>query len=108
MAFKFKRKNGKEVTLLNPAEKARKFARELKDNLRETNDGRVKTDKHGNAFLSKEARAYRAGYLDSRRDGAKAWKHNKKKRERGERQNMYEGLFGDPNAKVHSRKRSKF
>ena len=72
-------KKGKTLRFLNPAEKARKFANELSTGIRKTNDGRYKADKNGDVGLTKEGRAYRAGYLDARKDGAKAWKHNQKK-----------------------------
>ena len=80
MAVKVTRKNGRQVTLLNPAEKATKFANELATGIRKTNNGDYKADKHGDVGLSKEQRAYRSGYLDARRDNAKAYKHNQKKR----------------------------
>ena len=80
MAVKVRSRNGKEVTLLNPAEKAAKFAGELRTGIRKTNDGRYKADKHGEVGLSKEGRAYRAGYLDARADSAAAYKHSRKKR----------------------------
>lgn len=48
MAFKFKTKKGKEVTLLNPSEKGRKFAEELRYGVRLTNDFSTKRDKDGN------------------------------------------------------------
>ena len=72
-------KNGKTFTLLNPAEKARKFANELSTGIRKTNAGDYKPDKNGDVGLSAQGRAYRAGYLDARKDSAKAWKHKQKK-----------------------------
>ena len=80
MAVKVTRKDGKQITLLNPSEKATKFANELATGIRKTNDGNYKPDKFGDVGLSKEQRAYRSGYLDARKDSAKAWKHNQKKR----------------------------
>ena len=68
-------KSGKVVTYLNPAEKAAKAARELKDNRKYTNDGSVKS----NAPLTKEERAWRAGYLDSQKASTKAFKSQQKK-----------------------------
>ena len=38
MAMKVINKKGQEITLLNPAEKGGKFAAELKNNMRYTND----------------------------------------------------------------------
>ena len=75
----FNKKTGKEVVLLNPSEKAGKFANELKTGIRKTNNGEYKADKNGDVGLSVQGRAYRAGYLDARKDNAKAFKHNKKK-----------------------------
>ena len=80
MAFKTKNRKGFEVTLLNPSEKAAKYAGELRTGIRKTNDGKYKPDKNGDVGLSKEGRAYRAGYLDARKDSAKAYKHNLKKK----------------------------
>ena len=66
--FRILRSNGKTITLLNPAEKGEKFADELRMNTHYTNDNRIKADKNGNASLTKVQRAYRSGYLDSRKD----------------------------------------
>lgn len=72
---KVKRRNGKTVTLLNPAEKGNKYALELRCNVHCTNYGDVKLDKNGKVRkLSKTSRAYRAGYLASRKDSAGAYK----------------------------------
>lgn len=72
---KVKRRNGKTVTLLNPAEKGNKYALELRCNVHCTNYGDVKLDKNGKVRkLSKTSRAYRAGYLSSRKDSANAYK----------------------------------
>lgn len=80
MAVTVQNKKGDFIKLLNPSEKAEKFADELKTGMRYTNDGRLKADKNGDVGLSKTQRAYRSGYLDARKDNAKAHKHNKKKR----------------------------
>ena len=78
---KVKQKNGFEVTLLNPNEKGRKYADELANGVKQTNNGLLKTDSLGKPVrLSKEQKAYRAGYLDARNDNAKAFNHNKKKK----------------------------
>lgn len=80
MAVKVRGRNGKEVTLLNPAEKAAKFARELKVGFARTNDGLPKLDKnHSQTRLTAEQRAYRSGYLAARKDSAAAYKHSLKK-----------------------------
>lgn len=68
-------RKGKTITLLNPAEKGRKFAKELKQGLKRTNTGSFKLDKNKKGIrLNKEERAYRAGYLDSRKDSARCYK----------------------------------
>ena len=78
---KIKTRKGKEITVLNPSAKGLKFATELKNDTKFTNSGDPKLDANGGAVgLSKEERAYRSGYLDSRKDSAKAYNYNKKKR----------------------------
>jgi hypothetical protein len=73
-------KNGKSFTFLNPAQKGSKFAAELRDKIKYTNDGDVKIDKSGSCIgLSDTELAYRSGYLDSRKDSAKIYKYKKKK-----------------------------
>ena len=79
MAVTVKNRKGKNVTLLNPSEKASKFAGELSTGIRKTNDGRYKADKNGDVGLSKVQRAYRSGYLDARKDNASAWKAKNRK-----------------------------
>ena len=77
MAVKIRGNNGKMITLLNPSEKGEKFADELRNGIRYTNDGRYKVDKNGTVLgLTPEQRAYRAGYLAHSKDSARAWKHN--------------------------------
>ena len=64
MAHIIKRNNAK-IVLRNPAEKAKRYARQLKT-------GRVaETGKK----LSVEDRCYRGGYLDARKDNARAYNH---------------------------------
>ncbi|MGE4321003.1 MAG: hypothetical protein AB7E61_06120 [Acholeplasmataceae bacterium] len=78
---KFKSKNGKDVVLLNPSEKGSKYVRELKSGIAETNLGEVKLGKDGKPQkLTKRQRAFRSGYLQSRTDGAKAYKAKNKKK----------------------------
>lgn len=77
---KVKTKKGTVVTLLNPAQKAKKFADELGTNMHYTNDGKYKPDKNGEIGLSAGQRAYRSGYLDARKDSAKAYNYNKNKK----------------------------
>ena len=78
MAVKVKNNKGRIVTLLNPSEKASKYAYELKNNIRTTNDGRFKPDKNGDLGLSDTQRSYRSGYLQARKDSANAFKSRKK------------------------------
>ncbi len=79
MAVCVKNKKGKEVLLLNPSEKARKFADELGNGVKQTNRGMIKFDKGGKPVkLSDTEKSYRSGYLQARKDSAKAF--NSKKR----------------------------
>lgn len=81
MSTRITTKKGKTITLLNPSEKGKKFASELRDNTRYTNDGKYKADKDGGIDqLTRVQRAYRSGYLDARKDSANCYKHLKKKR----------------------------
>ena len=74
MATIVKTKTGKNVTLLNPAERSRKYAAELKSGVRLTNDGVVKVDKKGNYMgLNCCQRAFRSGVLNERQQSAKAY-----------------------------------
>lgn len=75
--------DGEVRTLLTPAGKGAKYAKELKENKQFTNDGAVKKHLSGKyegkeKRLTKEQKAYRAGYLDSRKDSAKAFNAKKK------------------------------
>ncbi len=80
MAVKVTSRSGKTVTLLNPAEKGRKAAAELKAGIKCTNDHKVKRNADGSVQrLTKDERAWRAGYLAARSDSAKAWKSQQKK-----------------------------
>ena len=74
MATIVKTKNGKEITLLNPAEKAEKFANELRTGHHYTNNHKLKADKDGVVLdLDCCSASYRMGYLAARKDGAKAY-----------------------------------
>ena len=74
-------RKGKKVTLLNPSERSRKFATELKHNVAITNDGVKKKTKSGKVkHLSDTQKAFRSGYLQARKDNAKAFIARKKKR----------------------------
>ena len=80
MSKTIKTKKGKTIVLLNPAEKGKKFAAELGSKYRLTNEYEVKCDKSGNPLeLSKEARAYRSGYLAARKDSANCYKAQQKR-----------------------------
>lgn len=64
MARTYTTKKGHKVVLRNPAEKGKRFARQLKNGLvQETGKKLTPTD-----------RAYRIGYLSARSDNAKAYK----------------------------------
>ena len=81
MARKVRTKNGNTITLLNPAEKGEKYAKELRTGKKYTNDGEVKKDENGKVIkLGKKERAYRGGYLDGRQDNAKAYKSKRSRR----------------------------
>ena len=81
MAVKVKSKSGKTVTLLNPSEKGAKFAKELKQNRKRTNAGAFKLDDNKKSIpLTAVEKAYRGGYLDARKDSAKCYNAQKKKR----------------------------
>lgn len=61
--------------LLTPKGKAEKFLRELSTGVKETNTGKTKVDQKGNVmFLTEAQKAYRSGWLDSRKDSAAAYK----------------------------------
>lgn len=74
------KKTGNVRVLLNPAQKGRKYAVELKHGKALTNSMQRKRTKNGSQkVLSKSAKAYRAGYLDARKDNAKCYKAKKKR-----------------------------
>ena len=76
----YDKKRGKYITLLNPAEKGKKYATELKHNKHITNDGVIKKNKKGQAKkLSDTQKAYRSGYLTARKDNAKCYKAQSRK-----------------------------
>lgn len=77
-------KKGK--ALLNPAQKARKYSVELKHGVGLTNELRRKRTKTGSIQkINKTQRAYRAGYLDARKDNAGMFKFKKKMARRNSR-----------------------
>lgn len=64
---------------LNPAQKGKKFANELRWGRKLTNNNEFKTNKNGDyVSLSNVERAYRSGYLASRSDSARAYKANQR------------------------------
>ena len=81
MSKVIKTRDGKTVTLLNPAEKGDKYAKELRTGKRFTNDGKPKKGKNGQQLkVTKNGRAYRGGYLDARNDNAAAFNDKKKRK----------------------------
>ena len=82
MAKQVRTRNGKTITLLNSAEKGRKFAKELKNKKKYVNSNGFKTvkkdDKGREIKLTKSQASYRMGYLAARRDSANAFKSKKK------------------------------
>lgn len=63
--------------LLNPSEKGRKYASEMRTGRALTNDfKRKKNNKGSNIKLTKIQLAYRAGYLDHVKDSNRAFKSN--------------------------------
>ena len=73
MAKRFRTKSGKTLVLLNPSEKARKAAVELKANRKVA----VTTGEFYGPPLTDTQRAYRAGRLDQQTDGARAYNAKK-------------------------------
>lgn len=83
MAFVTTNRDGERIVLLNPAEKGDKFVKELKTGFKRTNLGAFKLDKNKKGIrLNDKERAYRSGYLDARKDSAKCYKANLKKKKR--------------------------
>ena len=69
-----KNKNGKQVALLNPSEKANKFAVEMRTGIKHTNFGEFKRKKNGALVnLNTRERAYRAGFLQHARESQIIW-----------------------------------
>lgn len=63
-------KKGRKKTLYNPAERASKYASDLK----------YGSDTVKGTKLSNTQKAFRSGYLKARKDSAEAWKSSQKKR----------------------------
>jgi hypothetical protein len=69
MSTQVKTKTGEKIVLLNPAEKAKRYARQMKNGkVTETGKKLTRTDL-----------AFRAGYLTARSDNSKAYKSKKRK-----------------------------
>lgn len=80
VAWRGKNRQGRDVTLLTPAGKGAKYAKELKEKVRYNNNGQLKVTKDGEVRpLTSEQKAYRAGYLDARSDSAGAYLSDKAK-----------------------------
>lgn len=68
---------GKERVLLNPHGKYGKATAELNQGVRMTNEGEIKRDENGEPLtLTREQRAYRAGYRSAVIDQTKAYNAN--------------------------------
>lgn len=81
MAVTVTSRTGKRVTLLNPAEKGDKFARELRRGYKQTNSGSLKLGKNKKGVkLTDTERAYRSGYLAARNDSAKCYNAKKRRK----------------------------
>ena len=67
-------KTGKEITLLNPNGKGKKYANELKYGYAKTNTLDTKRTQEGKAIaLTDTQKAFRSGYLQARKDNARAF-----------------------------------
>lgn len=81
MAVCVKGRKGQCFILLNPAEKGRKYAAEMRAGIHATNSGKVKKKNGKPKRLKDTEKAYRAGYLAARSDSAKCY--NAKNRKAG-------------------------
>ena len=84
MARTITTKNNKKITLLNPAEKGKKYAKELKNKKHYLNANGFrslkKSDDGKEIKLTKAEASYRMGYLAARKDSANAYKAKKRKK----------------------------
>lgn len=69
------KKTGKPFTRLNPAEKAKKYATELRNKKRYSNDYEVKQD-----GLTCCQTSWRSGYLAARKDSSACYKAQQRKK----------------------------
>lgn len=75
---------GNKFALLNPSGKSAKYAAELRNNKRYTNEFAEKQSADGRPMrLNKSQRAYRAGYLDRGKDEARAYNAKNGKKSNG-------------------------
>lgn len=75
MAVLVRNRKGKQVTLLNPSEKATKYAHEMAFGIKYTNNGEEKLNRKGQPKrLTDLQRSYRAGYLAHQKDSNRAFK----------------------------------
>lgn len=82
------KKTGNVRFLLNPAQKGTKYAVELKHGKALTNNLKRKTTKNGSQkVLTEKQKAYRAGYLDARKDNARCFKAKKKRQSQARKKN---------------------
>lgn len=71
--------DGEVKTLLTPTGKAAKYVAEIKSDTQYTNNGEIKLNRNGRPKrLNAEQKAYRAGYLDARKDSSKIYNKNNK------------------------------
>lgn len=82
MATLIETKKGKKVVLLNPAERSKRYSRELK-----------KGKKVDGTPLTETEAAFRMGVLNERKMQAKIFKKNKAKAEREERRKTINALY---------------
>ena len=82
--FFVKLRSGKKVPSKHPAARSEKFCRELKYGVNEYNGKQ----------LTKNEKAWRAGYMSARQDAAEAHKASRRSGERKSRQSLYNRLFG--------------
>jgi len=72
------KRTGKFIKLLNPSEKSKKYANEIKDGVCIDNYGRrIKTKSGKDKRLSDLQRSYRLGYLQARKDSVKIYNKNR-------------------------------
>lgn len=118
LKIRFRCRDGKERTFLTPDTKGKKFAVEIKQGIHYTNEAQPKVDRNGEVKpLTANERAYRAGYLDARRDSANAYnaKHgrpvkyrNRRRRSGGSSAELYQGpMMLLPPARQSTRARRK-